>query len=241
MTDIEYLKKYLDKDKLEDGLKRLQSGEPVQYIIGNVDFYGNIINVNKNVLIPRFETELLVDKTIKYLKKYFNQDNEKINILDLATGSGNIAISLKKNLCSCVTATDISEDALKVARQNAKNNNAMIDFYQSDMLKNVKGTFDCIISNPPYIAFDEEVEEIVKNNEPHIALYAENNGLKYYEDILSGAGKHLNKKAIIAFEIGRTQGDRIKAIARKYFKNAKVSVEKDFTGNDRFVFVFINI
>ena len=92
MTDIEYLKKYLDKDKLEDGLKRLQSGEPVQYIIGNVDFYGNIINVNKNVLIPRFETELLVDKTIKYLKKYFNQDNEKINILDIATGSLNIAI-----------------------------------------------------------------------------------------------------------------------------------------------------
>ncbi len=241
MTDIEYLRKYLDNDKLEEGLKRLQNGEPVQYIIGNVNFYGNIINVNKNVLIPRFETELLVDKTIKYLKKYFNQDNQKINILDLATGSGNIAIALKKNLQANITAIDISKEALLVAVQNAKNNNVIIDFYQSDMFKNVKGSFDCIISNPPYIAFDEEVEEIVKNNEPHIALYADNDGLKYYEDILSTACNYLNKKALIAFEIGKTQGDKIKIIAKQYFKNAKISIEKDFVGNDRFVFIFINI
>ena len=113
--DIEYLKKYLPEYKYEESIKLLEEGVPVQYIVGNVDFYGNIINVNKNVLIPRFETELLVEKTIKLINKYFDK---KVDILDIGTGSGCIAISLFKEVNSCVDAIDISNDALSVAREN---------------------------------------------------------------------------------------------------------------------------
>ena len=118
MTDIEYLKKYYEGN-IDDALNRLSNGEPVQYIVGNVDFYGNKLYVNKNVLIPRFETEELVDNTIKLVEKKFNG---KVNILDIGTGSGAIAISLKKNLDSNVVATDISKEALEVAKNNAKYN-----------------------------------------------------------------------------------------------------------------------
>ena len=109
MTDINYLEKYLPKNKLKEGIERLQNGEPVQYIVGNVNFYGNEIKVNKNVLIPRFETEELVEYTISYIKKMFK---EKINIIDLGTGSGCIAITLKKKINSNVIAIDISKEAL---------------------------------------------------------------------------------------------------------------------------------
>ena len=174
MTDIEYLKKYLDSDKLEDGILKLKQGLPVQYIVGNVDFYGSIIEVNENVLIPRFETEELVDRVIKKLKNKKNLD-----IVDLGTGSGCIAISLAKNLNSNVDAVDISKEALEVAKKNAINNNVKINFYLGDMLNPLNKKYDLIISNPPYIAYDEEIMDVVKNNEPHIALYAENEGLYY--------------------------------------------------------------
>ena len=117
MTDIDYLKKYLSSDKLDEGIERLKNKEPVQYIVGNVNFYGNLIKVNKNVLIPRFETEELVEYTINYIKKIFNK---KISIVDLGTGSGCIAITLKKEIASNITAIDISSEALEVARENAK-------------------------------------------------------------------------------------------------------------------------
>ena len=125
MTDIEYLKKYLPEDKLEEGLKRLEKGEPVQYIVGNVDFYGLIFNVNPCVLIPRFETEELVSKTIEYIKRYFNYP---IKVVDLGTGSGCIAVTLKHKLGNSIdmSAVDISKDALEVAKENARNNNADI-------------------------------------------------------------------------------------------------------------------
>ena len=199
MTDKEYLEKHLDSDKLEEGLKRLELGEPLQYIIGNVNFCGNIINVNSNVLIPRFETELLVEKTINYIKKYFNK---KVKIIDLGTGSGAIAISLKKKLDAVVDAIDISDVALEIARENAKENNTQINFYESDMFNDVNDKYDVIISNPPYISYDEEIEDVVKDNEPAIALFADNHGLEFYEKILSKASKHICDRAIIAFEIG---------------------------------------
>ena len=232
MTDKEYLEKYLEKDKLKEGLKKLEKGLPVQYIVGNVNFYGNTLKVNENVLIPRFETETLVEKTINYAKKYLK---EPLKIIDLGTGSGAIAITLKKELNSTVDAIDISEKALEVAKENAKINKVDINFYKSDMLENVKGKYDIIISNPPYIAKDEEVEDVVKNNEPHIALYADNNGLKYYEKILKKAKNHLNKPGIIAFEIGMNQGRKIKNIASKYFD--KIIIEKDLTQKDRYIFI----
>ena len=238
MTDKEYLEKHLDSDKLEEGLKRLELGEPLQYIIGNVNFCGNIINVNSNVLIPRFETELLVEKTINYIKKYFKK---KVKIIDLGTGSGAIAISLKKKLDAVVDAIDISDVALEIARENAKENNTQINFYESDMFNDVNDKYDVIISNPPYISYDEEIEDVVKDNEPAIALFADNHGLEFYEKILSKASKHICDRAIIAFEIGRYQGEAISEMAKEYFPDSKISVEKDLPGTDRFVFIFINL
>lgn len=234
MEKIEYLKKYLKDKDLEDGIKKMESGIPVQYVVGNVDFYGNIIKVNNNVLIPRFETELLVEKTIKYIKKYFNK---KVSIVDLGTGSGCIAISLKKELDCEVDAVDISIDALNVARDNAKANNTSINFIISDMLNNVDKKYDVIISNPPYIRYDEEIMDIVKNNEPNIALYADDNGLYFYKDILKNAKKNLKRKNIIAFEIGMEQGEYIKEYAYRYFPNSKILIEKDYNDRDRFVFI----
>lgn len=229
----EYLKKYV-KENLDEAIERYKNGEPVQYIIGNVNFYGNTIKVNKNVLIPRFETEELVEKTIKRIKNKFDQ---QINILDLCTGSGCIAITLKKELNSNITATDISIDALEVAKENIKLNNVDITLINSDLFNNINDKFDCVISNPPYISYDEEIDELVKNNEPDIALYAPNKGLYFYEEILKNIKKYLNDKFIIAFEIGYKQGNDLVEITNKYLDNVNISVEKDLQGRDRFLFI----
>ncbi len=237
MKDDEYLKKYLDKASLEIGLQKLKQGLPVQYIIGDVNFYGNTIKVNPKVLIPRFETELLVQKTIDYAKEFLPS---KIKVIDLGTGSGAIAITIKKKLDALVDAVDISKEALDVAKENAIANQVDINFFLSDMLEKTFAKYDLIISNPPYVSPDEEIEDVVKNNEPKIALYAENNGLEFYEKILSEAIYHVNDPALIAFEIGKDQGGAVTKIARKYFKTALIKVEKDFAGLDRFVFIFID-
>ncbi len=232
--EVEYLKKYLPKDKLEEGLRKLEKGLPVQYIVGEVDFFDNIIKVNKDVLIPRFETELLVEKTINYINKYFNKET---SILDIGTGSGCIAITLSKKTNSKVTAIDISDKALEVAKTNSKLNNTNINFIKSDIFSNIKDKYDIIISNPPYIRYDEEIMDIVKNNEPHLALYADNNGLYYYEKILKECSKYLNKNYLIAFEIGKDQANDIKKIANTHLKDINISVEKDYSNLDRFIFI----
>ena len=237
MTDKEYLKKYLEPSKWDEGFKMLEEGEPLQYIIGNVNFCGNTIKVNSHVLIPRFETELLVDKTVNYIKELFDLP---VKIIDLGTGSGAIAITLKKKLESNVEAIDISREALNVAKENALLNNVSIHFYESDMLDNVTGKYDVIISNPPYVAYDEEIDDVVRNNEPAIALFADDNGLEFYEKIFSKARNNINAKALIALEIGRSQGKAVEQIARNYFPRAEIKVEKDFPREDRFVFVFID-
>ena len=235
MTDLEYLKKYLKEEKLEEAIKKLNEGIPVQYIVGNVDFYGVEIDVNKNVLIPRFETEELVSYTIKYIKEIFK--DKKIDIIDLGTGSGCIAITLKKNINCNMKAIDISSDALEVALKNASKYNLDIEFKKNDMLDNINDKFDVIISNPPYISYEEEIMEIVKNNEPHIALYADNNGLYYYEKILKQAKNNLKDKYIIAFEIGQTQKEEIINIAKNYYEDAEIITLKDIQKNDRFIFI----
>ena len=237
LTDINYLEKYLPKNKLKEGIERLQNGEPVQYIVGNVNFYGNEIKVNKNVLIPRFETEELVEYTISYIKKMFK---EKINIIDLGTGSGCIAITLKKKINSNVSAIDISKEALEVARENAKKNKVEINFIQNDMLDNIIDKFDVIISNPPYISKNEEIQDIVRKNEPSLALYADNEGLYYYEKIIKQSKKNLKEKFIIAFEIGYMQGDKIKKLAEQNYPKAEVVLKKDLQGKDRFIFIINN-
>ena len=235
MNEIEYLKKYLPSDKLEDGIKRLNNGEPVQYIVGNVDFYGYKINVNKNVLIPRFETEELIFKTINLIKKNLN---ENIKVLDIGTGSWCISIALKKEIPGLdITAVDISEDALLVAKNNALENNCEINFIKSDLFNNIDDKYDLIISNPPYISYDEQIMDIVKKNEPHLALYAKNNGLYFYEEIIKNSSNYLNDKNIIAFEIGYLQANEIKKMAHKYYPNSNIIIEKDMQEKDRFVFI----
>ena len=234
MSDIEYLKKYYNGN-LSDALNLLDSGIPVQYIVGNVDFYGYNFLVNKNVLIPRFETEELVDRTIKCVQKYFDSS---VKIVDLGCGSGCISITLSKELGITVDAVDISSDALDVARKNCVKNNASVNFYLGNMLEPLHDKYDVIISNPPYISYDEEIDEIVKKNEPSLALYADNDGLYFYEEILKNCKKYLNDKFMIAFEIGYTQGDRVRDFAMKYLGDVSVSVEKDLSNRDRFVFIF---
>ena len=235
MKQIEYLKKYYNGN-IEDAIKRLNDGEPVQYIVGNVDFYGYILKVNKNVLIPRRETEELVEEVIKRSQAFLNP-----TIIDIGTGSGAIAISLSKELNTHIYASDISKKALEFAKENAKSNNADITLLEGDMLKpyiqnNIK--VDIIVSNPPYIKEDEQIENIVKNNEPNIALYAKNNGLEFYESILKDAKKLLNDKFLIAFEIGYTQGEDIKNLAFKYLGNVKVEIKRDLSFKDRMLFVY---
>lgn len=234
--EIEYLKKYLKDKDMETAIKELESGIPVQYIVGNVDFYVNTFKVNKNTLIPRFETELLVEKTIKYINKYFNNE---IKILDIGTGSGCIAITLNKLLDnSMVTAVDISKDALDVARENNKINNTDVNFIESDVFSNINDKYDVIISNPPYISYDEDIMDVVYNNEPHMALYADDNGLYFYDKILRECRKYLNDRFLIAFEIGYKQGNDILNIINKYFDNVNISLEKDYSGRDRFIFIW---
>ena len=239
MTDEEkqvaYLRKYLEKDKLEEGIALLKKGIPVQYIVGNVDFYGNIIRVDKNVLIPRFETELLVDKTIKRINKYFN--NKLIRILELGTGSGCIAISLKKEINSIIDAIDISKEALSVAIDNAKINNVDINFMLADMTTYKDKKYDVIISNPPYIKEDELIMDMVKDNEPNIALYADDNGLYYYKKIIDNLNYLTNDKYLICFEIGYTQGKYIEEYAKDNLSDITVSIEKDYNDRDRFIFI----
>lgn len=237
MTELEYLEKYLHPNEdQKKAIERLNAGEPVQYIVGDVNFYGNIIDVNPKVLIPRPETEELVEKTQERIKKIF--PNENIEILDIGTGSGCIAITLKKIFPEAdLTGVDISTEALEVAVSNAKKNKTPITFLQSDLFEKVSGKYDIIISNPPYIKETEEIMDIVKNNEPHLALYAPKEGLYFYEEILANGAKYLKDKYLIAFEIGETQGEDIKKIALKYFPNAQISLEKDLRHFDRFVFI----
>lgn len=229
MNDIDYLKKYY-KGNIADAVKRLEKGDPVQYIVGDVDFYGNTIKVDKRVLIPRFETEGLCELAKEYLK-------DNIDCVDLGTGSGCIAITLKKmNRSINMDAVDISNDALALAKENAKLNKVEINFIQNDMLNNIAKKYDLVISNPPYIRYDEEVMDIVKNNEPNIALYADNDGLYFYEEILKNVKNNLKDKYVILFEMGYDQGEKIKSIALKYL-DCNVQIKKDLQGFDRYVVI----
>lgn len=215
---------------------QVEEKKPVQYVIGNVNFYGNIFKVNKNVLIPRFETEELVDNTINYINSFFDTDN--LDIIDLGTGSGCIGLTLKKNIPdSNVTLIDISKNALEVAKENADNLNLEVDLINNDMLEGIDKKFDIIISNPPYIKLDEEIEDLVKDNEPHLALYGGVDGLEYYKKILAKAKDNVKDKYLIAFEIGDTLRDDIIKLAREYFPNSNIVAKKDIYERDRMVFI----
>lgn len=207
---------------------------PIQYLVGSANFYGYDYKINKNVLIPRFETEELVENTIKKIKEMFDKN---ISILDLGTGSGCIGITLKRELKEFVdvTISDISKKALKVAKYNSKGQN--IKIIQSNLFQNINKKYDVLISNPPYISYNEKIMELVRKNEPKIALYAPEKGLYFYEQILRVCKKILNSKYLIAFEIGESQAEDIKNLALKYLGNVEIEVKKDLNKRDRMIFI----
>jgi len=232
--DEELIKKYVPFSKQKKALEKLQTGYPVQYIIGNVEFYGNIINVDENVLIPRFETEYLVEDVIKYINEY---GFIKPSVLDIGTGSGCIAIAIKRNIECDVTALDISQKALKIAAENAQKNNVVITFFNIDINDyTLNDRFDVIISNPPYVPYNSSVDEKIKY-EPEMAIYADDNGLYFYKVILEKSQNMLKYPGIIAFEIGNNQAEEIVNLAKGYYPNAKIIAKKDLNHFDRYIYI----
>ena len=230
--DLSLLKE-LYPNNYQEQLDKLKDNYPIQYLIGYVDFYGYKINVNENVLIPRFETEYLVDDTIKLIKKYIN--NPKI--LDIGTGSGCIAISLSKELNTKVSALDISSNAIDVAKDNASINNAEITFINEDIKTYIsKEKYNVIISNPPYVKDDSNVDKEIKY-EPSNAIYSSDNGLEYYKVILSKSKELLEDKNIIAFEIGDDQANDIISIAKEYYPKANIIAKNDLNNLNRYIYI----
>ncbi len=218
--------------------KYLFENKPIQYLVGYTNFYGYDFKVNENVLIPRFETEELVENVLYRYDTYFK--GKDVEVCDVATGSGCIAISLaleEKHMH--VSASDISHEALEVAKENAKTLGANVEFFEGDMLEPLNGKYDILVSNPPYIPNQEEVMSLVKDNEPNIALFGGDDGLKFYRIILSGAKRILKDKALIAFEHGYDKKKEIEEIAHTYFPEAKVETLKDMEGKDRMTFVYV--
>ncbi|MGI6710357.1 MAG: peptide chain release factor N(5)-glutamine methyltransferase [Bacilli bacterium] len=208
---------------------------PIQYILGYTYFLGDKILTKKGVLIPRFETEEVVLKALEVIKTNFKED---LRIIDIGTGSGAIAIALKNRLnSSLVEAVDINRNALNLTKKNALLNKVDIKVYRSNLLKDVKGKLDVIISNPPYISKDEYVETIVLKNEPASALFAKKNGLYYYEKILEEARFKVNKKFAIIFEISYNKKGFMEELAKKYFPTSQVEFFKDINQNDRIMVI----
>ena len=225
---------------LKNILKRLLKEEPIQYILGNTEFYGLPFLVNKNTLIPRSETEELVAWVLAETNLLVTNKQKEISILDIGTGTGCIPISLAKKLSAVhISAIDISLEALTIAKQNALLNNVTINFIAADILKTKVLTqqYDIIVSNPPYVRELEKVE--IKNNvlenEPHLALFVANdNPLIFYSKIADLAKQHLSKTGILFFEINQYLGkETLMMLQEKGFKN--IQLKKDFLGNDRMI------
>jgi release factor glutamine methyltransferase len=222
-------------EKIDSRKKRI----PIQYIIGNQEFMSLKFSVNERVLIPRQDTEVLIEKIINLYS-----DKENLKILDIGTGSGAIAISLAKYLKnSSVVAIDISQDAIDIAKKNARSNGVLnqIEFIRSNIFENLKdyNKFDIIVSNPPYIR-SEEIEKLqaeIKNYEPLLALDGGNDGLNFYRKITKESIKHLNAKGLLAYEIGFDQADDVKRMLLNSFYN--VEVIKDFQHLDRVVIGYL--
>ena len=239
-SDEKFLYQSLKNKRKFNKLKKQLDKKPLAYILGNQNFYGYEFKVNKHTLIPRFETEELVEKTNKYIKQNFKE--ESVRTLDLCSGSGAIGITLNLlNNNIILTQSDISKKALKVTKTNAKKHHINSNIIKSNIFNNVTGVFDVIISNPPYIKEGAEIDKKVLENEPYIALFAGQDGLKYYKKIFENAKKHLAIKSFIALEIGESQKNEIEKLIKKYFKTSKYSFEKDLQGRDRMVFIFNNL
>lgn len=226
-----------------EGMQRILNHEPMQHVLGYSWFYGYKFKVNQDVLIPRPETEELVSYILAKCDEMF-ATQEKIKCVDIGTGSGAIAIAVSKEEPKIeMIATDISGKAIKVAEENAKDNGVTINFLVGDMLEpliqsNVK--VDVLISNPPYIPQEEDLESSVKNYEPHVALFGGEDGLKFYRTIFENCEKIVNDKAFMAFEMGWNQGESLLKEVSKILPHAKAEIIKDMNGKDRMLFVEIN-
>lgn len=237
----------VDNQLYEDfqaGMKRYMNGEPIQYIKGKETFFSRDFIVNEDVLIPRYETEELVENILYKIDDYF-EDYQSIDLCDVGTGSGAIAISLALEEPKLrVVATDISEKALEVAQLNAKELGAQIDFYLGDMLKPLidKGLkFDIFVSNPPYIPVEQDIESVVKDNEPHVALFGGEDGLYFYRMIFSEVKKVINEKALLAFEMGFDQRQLMEAAVEYYFPGIPYEILKDMSGKDRMLLIYYHL
>lgn len=237
----------VDKDLEKQFLMVMEeyyNGRPIQYIKGMETFFGRDFKVNEDVLIPRYETEELVENILYRIDDYF-PGYKNITLCDVGTGSGAIAISLALEEPKLkVYATDISDLALTVARENADNLKANVEFLAGDMLqplieKNLK--VDIFVSNPPYIPQEQEIEAVVKDNEPHVALFGGNDGLYFYRKIFEGVNELLNERALLAFEMGFDQRELMEEAVHKYFPNDPYEIIKDINGKDRMLFIYRNL
>lgn len=213
--------------------KNINEDTPLSHLVGFDYFYDRKFKVTRDVLSPRMETEELIYKVIEYIKK---SKKDSFKILDLCTGSGIIAITLKKEIVEKYTeivASDISEKALSIAIENANNNNANITFIKSDLFDNISGKFDLIISNPPYISYKDKItiKDNVLNYDPHLALFAEEDGIYFYRKIIENAVHYLSKDGVIFFEIGYDQKEKILELGKN--NNFITTVYKDINDRDR--------
>ena len=217
--------------------KHIKEDVPLSHLVGFEYFYDRKYKVTKDVLSPRMETEELIYKVVEYVKA---SSKNNFKILDLCTGSGIIAITLKKELSQFsidVVASDISEEAIKVAKENAQSHDAIIKFIQSDIFNNIADKFDIIVSNPPYIDRKDEVtmQDNVLKYDPHLALFAEEEGMYFYRKIIEQANDYLNENGVIFFEIGYDQKDKIIKLAD--LNGYSAEVYKDINGRDRMAFL----
>ena len=213
--------------------KNINEDTPLSHLVGFDYFYDRKFKVTKDVLSPRMETEELIYKVLEYIKK---SKKDSFRILDLCTGSGIIAITLKKEIVEKYTeivASDISEKALSIAIENANNNNANITFIKSDLFDNISGKFDLIISNPPYISYKDKItiKDNVLNYDPHLALFAEEDGIYFYRKIIENAVHYLSKDGVIFFEIGYDQKEKILELGKN--NNFITTIYKDINDRDR--------
>lgn len=226
-----------DQKQIDEDMAKLLAHYPPQYLIGSEVFLDYRFKVTPDTLIPRPETEELVEKCLKLTQK---QANQALKVVDVGTGTGAIAISLKdKRPTWQVSAVDLSSAALEVAKENAQQIGVALEFILSDCLDEVVGPIDVLISNPPYISKDEyELMDVsVREFEPKMALFAENNGLAIYEKLAKQAQSKLAKDGKIFLEIGFMQGPAVKEIFQAAFPKKQVSIHKDLFGNDRMIVV----
>ena len=217
--------------------KHIKEDVPLSHLVGFEYFYDRKFKVTKDVLSPRMETEELIYRVVEYVK---STKKNNLKILDLCTGSGIIAITLKKELSQFsidVVASDISEEVIKVAKENAHVHDATIKFIQSDIFDNIADKFDIIVSNPPYIDRKDEVtmQDNVLKYDPHLALFAEEEGMYFYRKIIEQANDYLNENGVIFFEIGYDQKDKIIKLAD--LNGYSAEVYKDINGRDRMAFL----